>query len=156
MKAVQTAVVPALTILLAMKLMSGSAPQALVIDSGSTNRPGITITVDESGGATAQPRNGESKPLNLDPQLCQALMKDIKAAGQLSALPEHHCPKSVSFGSSLYVEVNGHRSPDLSCANPPDARMAALQKDANDILEAVRAQLGPMRVRPVRPVKPSQ
>lgn len=136
--------------------MLASAPQALVIDSGSTNRPGITITVDESGSATAQPRNDEARPLKLDAQLCQALMKDIKAAGQLSALPDHHCPKSASFGSSLYVEMNGDRSPDLSCANPPDARMAALQKDANDILQAARAQLGPMRVRPVRPIRPVQ
>jgi hypothetical protein len=136
--------------------MPASAQQALVIDSGSTNRPGMTITVDETGNATAQPRNGESKPLNLDPQLCQALMKDIQAAGQLSALPEHHCPKSASFGSSLFVEMNGDRSPDISCPNPSDPRMAALQKDANGILQAVRAQLGPMRVRPVRPIRPVQ
>lgn len=116
----------------------------------------MTITLDESGSAAAQARGAESKPLNLDPHLCQSLMKDIQAAGRLSALPEHHCPKSVSFGSSLYVEVNGDRSPDLSCANPPDARMAALQKDANAILEAARAQIGPTRLRPVRPVKPIQ
>ena len=147
---------PAFIFVLAATLMQASAPQALVIDSGSTNRPGITITVEESGNATAQPRNGEAKTLTLDPQLCQALMKDIKAAGTLSALPEHHCPKSVSFGSSLFVEFNGDRSPDLSCNNPPDERAAALQKDANGILQAVRAQLGPMRMRPVRPVKPIQ
>lgn len=116
----------------------------------------MTITVDESGNATAQPRGGETKSLNLDPQLCQALMKDIKGAGKLSDLPEHHCPKSVSFGSSVFVEMNGDRSPDISCANPPDPRMAALQKDASGILQAVRAQLGPMRVRPVRPIKPVQ
>jgi hypothetical protein len=153
---VQTAVAPALALLLVSTLMPASAQQALVIDSGSTNRPGMTITVDATGSVTAQPRNGESKPLNVDPQLCQALMKDIKAAGQLSTLPEHHCAKSVSFGSSLYVETNGDRSPDLGCANPPDPRMAALQKDANAILQAVRAQVGPTRVRPVRPLKPIQ
>jgi hypothetical protein len=153
---VQTAVVPVLALLLAAKLMPGSAPQALVIDSGSTNRPGMTITVDVTGSATAQPRGEEPKPLTLDAQLCQALMKDIQAAGQLSALPAHPCPKSVSFGSRLYVEVNGDRSPDISCPNPPDARMAALQKDANAILAAVRTQIGPTRLRPVRPVKPVQ
>ena len=136
--------------------MPASAPQVLVIDSGSTNRPGITITVEETGSATAQPRNADPRSLKLDPELCHALMADIQSAGQLSALPEHHCPKSASFGSSVYVEINGDRSPDLSCANPPDARMAALQKDANAIMQAARAQLGPMRVRPARPIKPAQ
>jgi len=136
--------------------MPASSPQVLVIDSGSTNRPGVTITVEETGSATAQPRNADAKSLKLDPELCRALMADIQSSGSLSALPPHHCPKSASFGSSLYVEINGDRSPDLSCANPPDPRMAALQKDANAIMQAARAQLGPMRVRPARPIKPAQ
>ena len=148
------AVAPGIFVLLITALMQAETPQALVIDTGSTNRPGMTVTVDETGNASAKPRRGEPQSMNLNPQLCQALMKDIKAAGTLSALPEHHCMKSASFGSSLYVEMNGDRSPDLSCANPPDPRAAALQKDARDILQAVHAHIGPSRVQPVRPVKP--
>jgi hypothetical protein len=44
--------------------------------------------------------------------------------------------KSVSFGSSLYVEFNGLRSPDLSCEGQQDARAEALQKSAREMLRA--------------------
>lgn len=135
-------------------LLRSSAPQAVVIDSGSTNRPGVTVTVDERGNATVEQRNSEPHSIKLSVPMCEQLMRDIKAAGTLSALPEKHCAKSVSFGSSLYVEFNGDRSPDLSCSNQPDERSIALQKDANDIMQAVKNQLGLGRGGLARPVKP--
>ena len=127
-----------------------------VIDSGSTNRPGVTITVDQAGNAVVELRGSEPQSTKLSEQLCQQLMRDVEAAGTLSALPVQHCMKSASFGSRLYVEFNGDRSPDVSCSPQPDPRSAALHKDASDILQAVRSQLHLPMLRTVRPVKPIQ
>ena len=134
--------------------MLASTPQASIIDSGSTNRPGVTIRLDASGNATVSPQDAPPQTIRLEAQLGQQLMRDIKAAGKLSAIPKKHCVKSVSFGSSLYVEFNGDRSPDLNCGLPEDPRAAALQKDAKDVLAAVQKQVDIMRVRPHRPVRP--
>jgi hypothetical protein len=134
-------------------LLQSETPQAVIIDSGSTNRRGVTITVDEAGNATVQQRGAEPQSMQLSEQVSKQLMRDIKAAGTLSALPPKHCMKSASFGSSLYVEFNGDRSPDLSCSPQPDSRAAALQKDANEVLQTVRQQLGLGRVQPVRPIR---
>ncbi|HTU48847.1 MAG TPA: hypothetical protein VMF91_27535 [Bryobacteraceae bacterium] len=152
----QTFFARALVLLCLPMTLPASSAQVSVIDSGSTNRPGATITVDEAGNATVEQRNAEPQTTKLDAQLCEQLMRDVKAAGTLSALPEQHCPKSVSFGSSLYVEFNGDRSPDISCSPQADPRSAALQKDAKEILETVRKKLGLSRFRPVRPVRPIQ
>lgn len=132
-------------------VVNSATPQALIIDSGSTNRAGVTVTVNAAGNATVEQRGAQPQNINLSPQLCEQLMRDIKSAGTLSALPPKHCMKSVSFGSSLYVEMAGDRSPDLSCPEQQDTRAAALQKDAHDVLQAVQ-KLGVMRVRPVRRV----
>jgi hypothetical protein len=136
-------------------LPSNSPPKVSIIDSGSTNRVGVTVTVDQDGNASVEQRGAQPQSAKLDSQLCQRLLEDVKAAGTLSALPEQHCPKSASFGSSLYVESNGDRSPDISCSPQEDPRSAALQKDANDILEAVRKQVQ-LRVRPARAAIPPQ
>jgi hypothetical protein len=134
-------------------LLQSETSQAVIIDSGSTNRPGVTINVDESGNATVQQRAAEPHNMQVDPQLAKQLMADIKAAGKLSELPPQHCMKSTSFGSSLYVEFSGDRSPDLNCSPQRDTRAAALQRDGNDLLQAARQQLGIGRVRPLRPVR---
>jgi len=136
--------------------LPAASPRISIIDSGSTNRPGLTVTVDQTGNATVEPRNAQAQTTTLAAELSNQLMSDVKAAGTLSALPAQHCPKSVSFGSRLYLEFNGDRSPDLSCSPQSDPRAAALQKDANTILDTVRKQLGISRLRPVRPIKPVQ
>jgi hypothetical protein len=153
---VQTFFARVLVLLGLPMVLPANSPQVLVIDSGSTNRPGATLTLDESGNVTVEQRNNEAQSTKISAELCQQLMRDVKAAGMLSELPAQHCPKSVSFGSKLYVEFNGDRSPDISCTPQSDARAAALQKDANEILEIVRKQLGLSRFRPVRPVRPIQ
>lgn len=137
-------------------VLSASSPRVSVIDSGSTNRPGATLTVDESGNVSVEQRNSEAQSTKISAELCQQLIHDVKAAGTLSELPAQHCPKSVSFGSRLYVEFNSDRSPDISCSPQSDPRAAALQKHANEILETVRKQLGLSRFRPARPVRPIQ
>ncbi|SRR5579875_1349316 len=122
-----------------MLLMPQPAPtQATIIDTGSTNRPGLTITVNPSGKAEIQPRDGETQKTSFDAHLCARLFEALKAAGPLSALPKVHCMKSVSFGSSLYVEFNGERSPDLNCPAPADSKLAGLQKDVRALMDAAQ------------------
>lgn len=135
--------------------LSASSPQISVIDSGSTNFLGVTVAVDQNGDATVTQPGVQPQSTTLSAQLAQQLFDDVKAAGKLSALPEQHCPKSASFGSSLYVESNGDRSPDISCSPQSDPRSAALQKDANDILGAVRKQVQ-LRTRRARAAGPPQ
>jgi hypothetical protein len=153
---VQTLFARTLIFFILPMLLPANSPQVSVIDSGSTNRAGATITIDEVGNATVEQRGSEPQSTKLAAELCQRFIRDVKAAGPLSALPPQHCPKSVSFGSSLYVAFNGDRSPDISCSPQKDPRSAALQKDANEILATVRKQLGISRFGPVRPVRPLQ
>lgn len=120
-------------------IMGATGPEATIIDTGSTNRPGLRVTFDREGHASVEQRNRETRQVKLDEHLCKRFMEDMEAASPLNALPSHHCMKSVSFGSSMFVEAGGDRSPDLSCPGQPDARAAALQKDANEILQMVRA-----------------
>jgi hypothetical protein len=114
-------------------------PQALIMDSGSTNRPGVQITLDASGdNATLEPRNGPQQTIQLPRKLCEQFLSDLQAAGPLNALPASHCLKSASFGSRLYVEFNGLRSPDISCPAQADNRTATLRKEATEILNAAQ------------------
>ncbi len=123
-------------------LLSANGPQATIEDTGSTNRPGLRVTVDRDGHATVEQRNGEIQHVKLQEHLCNQFMRDLKDVGSLSALPARHCIKSVSFGSSLFVEANGDKSPDLSCHPQQDPRIDALEKDAQQILQASREAAG--------------
>jgi hypothetical protein len=113
--------------------------QATVIDTGSTNVPGVTMTINALGAAEVRPRDAEARKTSVDAHLSERLFQDLQSAGPLSALPKPHCFKSVSFGSSLYVEFNGERSPDLNCPAGADSKLAALQKDVRDLMEAAHA-----------------
>ncbi len=123
-------------------LLFANGPQATVEDTGSTNRPGLRVTFDHDGHATVEQRGGGIQHVKLGEHLCNQFMRDLKDAGSLSALPARHCMKSVSFGSSLFVEANGDKSPDLSCQPEQDPRIDALQKDAQQILQAAREAAG--------------
>ncbi len=116
-------------------------PEATIVDTGSTNTPGKRVTLDNTGeSVTIEPREGPKQTTKVARKLCEQLMKDLQAAGPLDSLPATHCMKSASFGSKLYLEFNGVRSPDISCPEQSDQRTAALKKDAMDILDALRSQ----------------
>jgi hypothetical protein len=110
--------------------------QVTIIDTGSTNVPGMNVTLDSAGnGALVERRGGAKQKVALTQEMCNHLLEDLKAAGPLNELPVKHCMKSVSFGKSLFIEYNGVRSPDLSCQQS-DPRSAALRTDAAEILNA--------------------
>lgn len=120
---------------------SAKEPQVTIHDTGSTNRLGVRVTFDREGHATVEARNHESRVIQLPEQLCNQFIQQLKALGPLQALPARHCMKSASFGSSLFVEFEGHRSPDLSCPGQ-ESRIEALQKQANEILRAAEQRAG--------------
>jgi len=116
-----------------------------IVNSGSTNTAGFRIVVEKSGDAeyTAQPRRfpiGRSESPRtirkaLPKTLAGRLYSDVKAAQPLSALPERHCVKSVSFGTRLTIETEGDVSPDLSCGDGGNEKLKALIRDADEIVK---------------------
>ena len=130
-----------LTLLIPVLLYSAS-PQVTIEDTGSTNRPGCRVTFDQDGHASVEQRSGEVRKIQLDPALCSRFMSDLKQLGGVSAIPARHCIKSASFGSRLFIESAGDRSPDLSCPGPSGAGVDALRKDAQEILQAAREAAG--------------
>jgi hypothetical protein len=119
-------------------LLPAKEPQATIQDTGSTNRPGLRVTIDRDGHASVEQHNSETRHVKLREQLCNQFMRDLKEVGSLSALPARHCMKSASFGSRLFIEYNGEQSPDLSCPGSSDPHLDALQKDTQEILQAAR------------------
>jgi hypothetical protein len=117
--------------------MSAKDSQIVIEDTGSTNRLGVRLTFNPQGEATVQPRRGEPQQVKLDESQCKQFLNDVKTLGSLSALPAVHCVKSVSFGSSLYIELDGDRSPDLNCPSN-DTRLEDLKKEANELLGTAR------------------
>jgi len=110
------------------------AAQVKIINSGSTNIQGMTMTLEKSGPRVMLERtDGTRQRSKVPKEMCQRLLADLKAAGPLNELPAAHCMKSISFGTSLFIETNGLRSPDLSCPQT-DPRSLALKKDASDML----------------------
>jgi hypothetical protein len=115
--------------------------QATIEDTGSTNRAGLRVTVEDDGKATVEQRGAETRRVQLPKAMCEQFLRDLKAT-PVASLPKRHCMKSASFGSSLIIEFEGNRSPDLSCPGAADPRAEALQKHANDLLDSARQILG--------------
>lgn len=121
-------------ILLAALIVMNSFGQIVITDSGSTNRPGMTVTIDENGNAEIAGRRGNKAQMTLDTELHTRLVKDLDAAMPLDQMAVHGCAKSISFGSRMFLTYKGVRSPDISCAGQTDPAVIALQKDAQEIM----------------------
>ncbi|HEX4773721.1 MAG TPA: hypothetical protein VH351_23010 [Bryobacteraceae bacterium] len=122
-------------------LASAKESQITIEDTGSTNRLGVRLTFDQHGEATVQAHRGEPQQVKLDQSQCKQFLHNLKAVGSLSALPVVHCAKSVSFGSSLFVELDSDRSPDLNCPSE-DPPLESLKKQAYELLGAAREKAG--------------
>lgn len=126
---------------LAMLLAVSALGQVVITDSGSTNRPGMNVTLDEKGNATIEARQGAKATMAVPSDLHSRLMRDLEAAAPVDQLKAHHCAKSVSFGSSMYVTYKGVRSPDLSCGGQTDPNVIALQKDMQEIINQAKTKM---------------
>ncbi|HEY5258237.1 MAG TPA: hypothetical protein VIJ12_07620, partial [Candidatus Baltobacteraceae bacterium] len=108
---------------------------ARVVDSGSSNAAGWTLAVRSDGAGWLRIAAGATRRFLQTPALAAAFL-DAAAAARAAAIAERPCMKSVSFGTSVWVEWHGWRSPDLACpttgaANATLARdVAALESAA--------------------------
>jgi hypothetical protein len=116
-----------------------AAGQAVITDTGSTNRRGMSITIEASGPAVIEQRGDNKTNITLDSELQAKFMKDVEAASPLNEVNARHCMKSVSFGSRTFITYKGIRSPDLSCRGQSDPLAAALQRDLEEIMAQARA-----------------
>ncbi len=67
------------------------------------------------------------------------LYSDLNAAQPLSSLPEPRCMKSVSFGTTLTLQFNGQKTPDLSCGDGGNSSLRALIRDVKEVVAAFGA-----------------
>jgi hypothetical protein len=121
---------------------SPSDDAATIVDSGSTNRSGFRIVVDQTGATemTMIPRGvgaRQAQPEPVQRQLPKALVdsfySSLKAAGPLASLPAEHCMKSASFGSRMTVSFGGEETPDLTCGDGGNTALADLIKEVGKI-----------------------
>ncbi len=112
--------------------------QATIIDTGSTNRPGLQITMDANGIGRMKAGGAQPRAMRFDPALCKRFLLAVQDAVPLPDLPAAGCMKSASFGSRLFIEYNGQRSPDISCPGQSDPKVEDLQKQATELLGTAR------------------
>lgn len=97
---------------------------AIVTNSGSTNTPEaiLTLNTDGSGALVYQANsrgysNKTFPPGTFDIAQLQHLLVQI---GDVSAIPDHECLKSISFGSTTTITFEGKTSGDVSCLSNAD------------------------------------
>ncbi len=107
-----------------------AAGEALILNSGSTNRAGYRLRV-YADGWTALQQGDVPVRKRVPTALVERFFADLTAAGPLDKLPVPHCMKSVSFGSATEIGYRGVLSPDLSCpSSSPAARSLAVDAEA--------------------------
>jgi hypothetical protein len=115
--------------------------EALILDSGSTNRAGYRLRVYATGWTALQ--QGD---IPLRKRVPTALVKrffaDLRAAGPLDRITVMRCMKSVSFGSSMQIGYRGKLSPDLACPSASSAARA-LAVDAGALADAAGVSILP-------------
>ncbi len=137
------------------KAMSSNTPEPhdtfLVLrNSGSTNFPGLTITVkhDGSGTLTYDSRHGDTRPQfnnpnkTFPPQTFQiaSVRQILSQIGTIKNIPDHSCIKSISFGSVVTITYNGQTSGDISCIDSADPQTyQSLKKEVETLMsKAIR------------------
>lgn len=114
--------------------------EALIVNSGSTNRAGYRLRVFSNGTTTLQQGDVPIKK-QVSLMLVKRFFADLKAAGALDQLSVAHCMKSTSFGSTTQIGYLGKMSPDVSCPGSPTVR--ALQVDADALADAAGVSMLP-------------
>ena len=107
--------------------------EALIVKSGSTNLAGYRLRVFADGRVVLE--QGSTAEKRVPPELAIRFFGDLRAAGPLDRLPQSHCMKSASFGSSMRIAYRGRTSPDISCPNFATATRA-LARDAGALADA--------------------
>lgn len=136
-----------LSIVLACAVLSATLQHdgATIVNSGSTNTAGYTITVWSDGTATSLVRGASSPtPFTVPKETAERFFSDVKAARGNGAQLQH-CMKSASFGTRTVVQWHGWSSPDLQCP-PFTPEVGALATDVQSLESAANIQPGsPLR-----------
>lgn len=119
---------------------------ALIVNSGSTNFPGFSLNLAEDGEAKLKQGNSTFQRY-LPQNLTTRLFADLRAAGELDALPRSRCMKSASFGTTTRVFYRGKTSPDVSCPSP-NPLLRRLATDVMSLLDAADITTIPRRANP--------
>jgi hypothetical protein len=104
---------------------------ATIRNSGSTNTPGWTLTINKDGSGTItydHTRRGrfghyEDKTFAAGTFASSQLEAILTQIGNVSSIPDHGCPKSASFGSTTTITYQGKTSGDLTCLSQKDPPM---------------------------------
>jgi hypothetical protein len=128
-------------LVLAVLFVVSALGQVVITDTGSTNRMGMTVTINDKGKAEVALRKGTPVKMHIPSEMHTRLMQDVEAAGPLDQLAVRHCAKSVSFGSKMFVTYKGVQSPDISCGGQTDPSAIALQKAAEEIMALAKAKV---------------
>ena len=115
-----------------------AADEALIVNSGSTNRAGYRLRV-YADGTTALQQADAAVRKHVSLALVKRFFADLDAAGALDKLRRASCMKSASFGTETVVVYRGKTSPDISC--PGTARN--LEQDALALAQAAGVSLAP-------------
>jgi hypothetical protein len=134
------------TAILITGLQAQTTAVATIVDTGSTNTPGMTVSMGAKGHAVVETKASSGfKPsaaaktnMKVSDALRTRLMTDLEAAAPVDKLNARHCMKSVSFGSRVFVEYKGVRSPDISCPGQSDPKVEALRVDVEEIMAEAR------------------
>lgn len=132
-----------------------------IVNSGSTNALGWTITLRSDGDGSIESESRTAmqastrRAFAVSSSLALRLLGAAQAARDANAAGRA-CMKSVSFGTRLTVTYHGWTSPDLSCP-PASSLVATLAADVSLVVDAARPPSGlrsihaPMQPRRIPP-----
>ena len=111
-------------------------PLVVITNSGSTNTPESTLTLNTDGSGSLMYRKDTSDMYSVGNSsrfvdktfpagtFNVAQLKDLLAQiGDVSAIPDHGCIKSISFGSTTTITYQGKTSGDISCLSNADLKI---------------------------------
>jgi hypothetical protein len=112
-----------------------------IVNSGSTNTLGFTLTLARNGTATLE-QGDTTEQKQLSEAMVASFFATLRAAGPLDALPETRRIKSASFGTTTRIFFGGKVSPDISSPSP-NTRVQELANKAIAVLAAAGARVIP-------------
>ena len=118
----------------------------VITNSGSTNMPESTLTINTDGSGSLMYHKdttaGNSsrfvdKTFPAGTFNIAQLKNLLRQIGNVSAIPDHGCIKSISFGSTTTITYQGKTSGDISCLSNADLK---IYLDAKEQVEALYTQ----------------
>ena len=125
-----------------LPIAAPTAPgEALIVKSASTNTDEYHLHVF-ANGTVAVDQGMLPIKRRVSTRLVARFFADLRAAGNLAALPAEYCMKSASFGTTTRIAYRGTVSPDVSC--PASSRVErTLDIDAEALATAAGVSIVP-------------